>query len=177
MIVDTIPCTMEKMAVISSMPNMIAMGLGWRLASGRAALGLAGLLLPLGQAGAQTLPAGNTIIRGSGTITLPTINQTSTILEVNWNSFDVGPHRDFCRELADACAGTPVRFGVYHSVYEWFHPLYLESPERYATEHLIPMLKELIVKYEPNTLRFRLWLRAANRLRASAPRLRRAPTP
>ena len=70
---------------------MIAMGLGWRLASGRAALGLAGLLLPLGQAGAQTLPAGNTIIRGSGTITLPTINQTSTILEVNWNSFDVGP--------------------------------------------------------------------------------------
>ena len=70
----------------------------------------------------------------------------------NWNSFDVGPHRDFCRELADACAGTPVRFGVYHSVYEWFHPLYLESPERYATEHLIPMLKELVTAYEPNTL-------------------------
>ena len=70
----------------------------------------------------------------------------------NWNSFDVGPHRDFCRELADACEGTPVRFGVYHSVYEWFNPLYKEDPERYALEHLIPMLKELMEKYRPSTL-------------------------
>lgn len=70
----------------------------------------------------------------------------------NWNSVDVGPHRDFCRELKDACDKSGVRFGVYHSVYEWFHPLYLESPEKYATEHLIPMLKELIEEYKPATL-------------------------
>ncbi|MBS7359088.1 MAG: alpha-L-fucosidase [Oscillospiraceae bacterium] len=70
----------------------------------------------------------------------------------NWNSVDVGPHRDFCKELKEACEGTDVRFGVYHSVYEWFHPLYLENPEKYAVEHLIPMLKELIEKYQPNTL-------------------------
>ncbi len=70
----------------------------------------------------------------------------------NWNSFDVGPHRDFCQELKDALSKTDVRFGVYHSVYEWWNPLYLKNPELYATEHLIPMLKELVEKYQPNTL-------------------------
>ncbi len=69
-----------------------------------------------------------------------------------WNSVDVGPHRDFCRELRDALEGTGVRFGVYHSIYEWWNPLYLKDPERYALEHLHPMLKELITKYEPATL-------------------------
>ena len=70
----------------------------------------------------------------------------------NWNSVDVGPHRDFLQELKDALDGTPVRFGVYHSVYEWYHPLYLKDPERYALEHLHPMLKELVEKYQPYTL-------------------------
>ena len=70
----------------------------------------------------------------------------------NWNSVDVGPHRDFCQELKDALAETDVKFGVYHSVYEWFNPIYLRNPEEYAVEHLIPMLKELIEKYQPATL-------------------------
>lgn len=70
----------------------------------------------------------------------------------NWNSVDVGPHRDFLQELKDALDGTDVRFGVYHSVYEWFHPLYLKDPEQYALQHLIPMLKELVEKYQPATL-------------------------
>ena len=70
----------------------------------------------------------------------------------NWNSVDIGPHRDFCMELKNALEGTGVRFGVYHSVYEWFHPLYLKDPEEYALKHLHPMLKELITKYEPATL-------------------------
>ncbi len=69
-----------------------------------------------------------------------------------WNSYDVGPHRDFCQELKDALAKTDVKFGVYHSVFEWFHPLYLKDPERYSLEHLIPMLKELVEKYQPATL-------------------------
>ena len=70
----------------------------------------------------------------------------------NWNSYDVGPHRDFCAELSRALENTGVRFGVYHSIYEWFHPLYLDNPERYAVEHLLPMLKELIETYRPATL-------------------------
>ena len=69
-----------------------------------------------------------------------------------WNSVDVGPHKDFCQELKDALDKTDVKFGVYHSVYEWWHPLYLKDPEEYAVKHLIPMLKELIEKYQPATL-------------------------
>lgn len=70
----------------------------------------------------------------------------------NWNSKDIGPHRDFCMELKNALEGTGVKFGVYHSVYEWVHPLYLKDPEEYAVKHLHPMLKELIEKYQPWTL-------------------------
>lgn len=70
----------------------------------------------------------------------------------NWNSVDVGPHRDFCAELRDACANSSVRFGAYHSVYEWYHPLYLKNPEEYAIQHLLPMLKEFIERYQPHTL-------------------------
>ncbi|MCR4615601.1 MAG: alpha-L-fucosidase [Clostridiales bacterium] len=70
----------------------------------------------------------------------------------NWNSFDVGPHRDFCEELKAALDKTDVKFGVYHSVYEWYNPLYLKDPEEYALKHLIPMLKELVEKYKPYTL-------------------------
>ena len=60
--------------------------------------------------------------------------------------------RDFLMELKEALKDTDVRFGVYHSIYEWWHPLYLEDPEKYAVEHLHPMLKELVEKYQPNTL-------------------------
>ncbi len=70
----------------------------------------------------------------------------------NWNSLDVGPHRDFCMELKEALEGTGVKFGVYHSVYEWVNPLYLKDPEEYALKHLHPMLKELVEKYQPWTL-------------------------
>ncbi len=69
-----------------------------------------------------------------------------------WNSVDVGPHRDFCAELRDACEGSGVCFGVYHSLYEWWHPDYLRNPEEYALRHLHPMLKELVDKYQPHTL-------------------------
>lgn len=70
----------------------------------------------------------------------------------NWNSVDVGPHRDFCAELKAACDNSEVKFGAYHSVYEWYNPLYLKDPEEYALNHLIPMLKEFIEKYKPYTL-------------------------
>ena len=70
----------------------------------------------------------------------------------NWNSVDVGPHRDFCAELKAALEPTGVKFGVYHSVYEWTNPLYLADPEKYALEHFIPMMKELVLRYEPWTL-------------------------
>lgn len=68
------------------------------------------------------------------------------------NSVECAPKRDFLMELKNAMEGTGVRFGVYHSVYEWWHPYYLEDREKYALEHLHPMLKELVEKYQPATL-------------------------
>ena len=47
------------------------------------------------------------------------------------NSVECAPKRDFLMELKNALEGTGVRFGVYHSVYEWWHPYYLEDPEKY----------------------------------------------
>lgn len=70
----------------------------------------------------------------------------------NLNSVECAPKRDFLMELKTAMEGTGVRFGVYHSVYEWNHELYLKNPEQYAVEHLLPMLKELVEKYQPATL-------------------------
>ncbi len=70
----------------------------------------------------------------------------------NWNSFDIGPHRDFCAELKAAVEKTDVKFGVYHSIYEWYNPLYLTNPEEYALRHFIPMMKELVEKYQPWTI-------------------------
>ena len=45
----------------------------------------------------------------------------------NWNSMDVGPRRDLIGELASATKSAGLHFGVYHSLYEWFNPLYLND--------------------------------------------------
>jgi alpha-L-fucosidase len=40
---------------------------------------------------------------------------------------DVGPKRDIVGELASAFqADNRVKFGLYHSLFEWYHPLYLQ---------------------------------------------------
>ena len=46
----------------------------------------------------------------------------------NWNAMDVGPHRDLVGDLARAVRNrTKLHFGLYHSMFEWFHPLYLQD--------------------------------------------------
>lgn len=57
----------------------------------------------------------------------------------NWNSMDVGSHRDLVGELAQAVrANTKLRFGLYHSRYEWFHPLYLEDKSNnFSTQEFV----------------------------------------
>ena len=46
-----------------------------------------------------------------------------------WNSVDIGPKRDVLGELKSALntRHPDVKFGVYYSLFEWFHPLYLQD--------------------------------------------------
>ncbi len=77
----------------------------------------------------------------------------------NWNSVDVGPHRDLVGELASALrANTEVRFGLYHSQLEWFNPLYLSDKasgfkkQDFVKAKALPELVDLVVRYKPEVL-------------------------
>ena len=69
----------------------------------------------------------------------------------NWNSVDIGPHRDIVGEVLDAAERNGMRRGLYYSLLEWYHPAGNEIP-RYAKEKMIPQMKELVEKYHPNLL-------------------------
>ena len=69
-----------------------------------------------------------------------------------WNSMELGPHRDLVGSLSEAVRTAGMRFGLYYSLMEWDHPLFQSSPERYALEHMLPQMKELIEKYQPALL-------------------------
>lgn len=76
----------------------------------------------------------------------------------NWNSLDVGPHKDLVGELAKAVRKTSVRFGLYHSLLEWFNPLYLKDKEKnFRTQEFVkykamPELYELVMAYKPEII-------------------------
>lgn len=43
---------------------------------------------------------------------------------------DVGPHRDLIAELANAVrTNSTLKFGLYHSLFEWFNPMYLSDKQ------------------------------------------------
>jgi alpha-L-fucosidase len=54
-----------------------------------------------------------------------------------WNAADVGPHRDLLGDLQTAVkqhvdspmTGAKLKFGVYHSLLEFFHPLYRQGQQ------------------------------------------------
>lgn len=74
----------------------------------------------------------------------------------NWNSVDVGPHFDILNELADSIKvhKGSMRFGIYYSLMEWFHPLYLkdrkESTKHFVDHKMLPELKEIVELYLPD---------------------------
>ncbi|KAL9983927.1 hypothetical protein ACROYT_G006173 [Oculina patagonica] len=77
----------------------------------------------------------------------------------NWNSVDNGPHRDLVGDLAAAIRSkTNITFGLYHSLFEWFNPLYLKDKanqfqtQDYVKEILMPELYDLINSYKPDYL-------------------------
>ncbi|CAG5122115.1 unnamed protein product, partial [Candidula unifasciata] len=77
----------------------------------------------------------------------------------NWNSQDVGPNRDIVGELMNATREhSDLRFGLYHSLFEWFHPLYLADKQSgFATQDFVnqktlPELYELVNTYKPEVV-------------------------
>ena len=69
-----------------------------------------------------------------------------------WNSTEVGPMRDLLGELNTAGRARGLRMGIYYSLYEWFHPLWIEDRDRYALEKFHPQFKEVVTGYKPDII-------------------------
>ncbi|KAF5278313.1 hypothetical protein FQR65_LT03582 [Abscondita terminalis] len=74
----------------------------------------------------------------------------------SWNSADVGPHRDLVGDLATAIReNTDLKFGLYHSLYEWYNPMYLfDKANNFSTDEFVqkkvyPSLLEVVNTYQP----------------------------
>lgn len=76
----------------------------------------------------------------------------------NWNSMAVGPKRDIVGELSTALRKRNLHVGMYHSLFEWFHPLYLQDKEnKFRTQQFVksktlPELYELVNTYKPDVV-------------------------
>jgi alpha-L-fucosidase len=70
----------------------------------------------------------------------------------NWNSVDIGPHRDLCGDLTDAVKKEGLHMGFYYSLYEWYNPEYLNDFQSYVNNHMIPQMKDLVTRYKPDIL-------------------------
>ncbi len=54
---------------------------------------------------------------------------------------------EFSGDLANAIRNrTDIQFGLYHSMFEWFHPLYLEDKQNNFTTQLFPTVRFLFIK-------------------------------
>ncbi|XP_045519882.1 tissue alpha-L-fucosidase-like isoform X2 [Pieris brassicae] len=76
----------------------------------------------------------------------------------SWNSVEVGPKQDLVGEIAKSVRRQGMKFGVYHSLYEWYNPIYLEDKrslflnKSYPTTKLWPDIKQLVNDYRPSVL-------------------------
>lgn len=72
---------------------------------------------------------------------------------------DEGPKRDLVKELEGAIRKrTDLRFGLYYSLFEWFHPFFLDDQSslfkkrQFPVSKVLPELHELVNKYQPEVL-------------------------
>ncbi|XP_074029408.1 plasma alpha-L-fucosidase-like [Leptinotarsa decemlineata] len=76
----------------------------------------------------------------------------------SWNAKDIGPGRDLVGELGKAVRKHNLTYGLYHSLYEWFNPMYLSdkasnfTKREFVTKKIIPEMQELIRTYKPAVL-------------------------
>jgi alpha-L-fucosidase len=84
----------------------------------------------------------------------------------NWNAMDIGPRRDLLGDLAYALrkpsvrsnqTKLPLKFGVYHSLYEWYNPLYhSDKANNFTTQHFLDKTMEelyhLVKTYKPEII-------------------------
>ncbi|XP_005102731.1 alpha-L-fucosidase [Aplysia californica] len=77
----------------------------------------------------------------------------------NWNSMALGPNRDIVGELMNATRSkTDLKFGLYHSMFEWFHPLYLADKKSgfksqdFVNQKTLPELYEIVETYKPEVV-------------------------
>ncbi len=70
----------------------------------------------------------------------------------NWNAVDVGPHRDLAGDLTKAVKAQGLHMGFYYSLYEWYNPLYKDDLTKYVDDHMIPQLKDLVTRYQPDVV-------------------------
>ncbi|EFA85298.1 hypothetical protein PPL_02299 [Heterostelium album PN500] len=73
-----------------------------------------------------------------------------------WNSVDIGPGKDLVGLVSKYVKQAGLHMGLYHSLYEWFNPLYdmnnATTPpvsDSYVTQVLLPQLYDVVNSYEP----------------------------
>ncbi|MBK7937035.1 MAG: alpha-L-fucosidase [Lewinellaceae bacterium] len=66
-----------------------------------------------------------------------------------WSADVRGPGRDLVGDLFTALRKTNVKPGLYFSLYEWFNPLWKFDRARYAKDHAMPQLYDLVNRYQP----------------------------
>lgn len=70
----------------------------------------------------------------------------------NWNAVDVGPHRDLAGDLMKSVRAKNLKMGYYYSLYEWFNPTYKSDVNQYVNERMLPQMKDLVSRYQPDIL-------------------------
>ncbi|MBB1285376.1 alpha-L-fucosidase [Flavisolibacter sp. BT320] len=67
-----------------------------------------------------------------------------------WNAQDIGPRRDLAGDLSRAVKAKGLKMGYYYSLYEWYNDLYRTDVNRYVDAHMLPQLKDLVMRYQPD---------------------------
>jgi len=86
------------------------------------------------------------------------IYNCSLIVSGNWNSVDNGPKKDLTRLVVDAVKKEGLKMGLYHSLFEWYHPLYLSDKKnnfqttQYVDQILQPQLRQVATDYAPDLI-------------------------